>query len=286
MNRRFVVLALILLTFMPMGCQDETLTTSGSLVSRPTGTHYLLPASSDGRLPAQQPDRFIAERDSLMVTTPASQLQSVWGSTVAFCATIQCEVLSSSLTTQTSESLPSANVSMRIAPEELQNLIRQVQQLAKIVQHTTDRDDKTTQVIDIDARITNLTAFRDNLRAMLARPNVTVANLIQINQQLTDTQSELDAETTQRKVLANQTEKVAVDVSFGVERNARSGVLTTIGGALGYVGNILGESLAALVTVILFLIPWAILFCFVVWLVIKARRRTRRIIPPPSPVST
>jgi Domain of unknown function (DUF4349) len=45
---------------------------------------------------------------------------------------------------------------------------------------------------------------------MLARSSSTVKDLIEIQQQLTDTQSQLDSETAQRKILANETEKIAV----------------------------------------------------------------------------
>jgi hypothetical protein len=282
MNRTFPVLALATLTFAATGCQKKTVAS----FSRPTGMQAITTAYIAGKIePQQQPERFIAERDTLTVATPASQLQQAWESTVAFCATIQCEVVSSSVTTQASDSAPSASVSMRVAPTALQNLIDHVQQLGKVVQHATSRDDETDQVIDTDAKIKNLTAFRDNLRAMLARPNVTVGNLIQINQQLTDTQSDLDSQTAQRKVLANQTEKIAVDISFGIERNTPSGVLAAIWGALVYVNDILGESLATLLTIIIFLIPWAILIFAIVWLVIKIRRKSRRHVPP-SPAST
>jgi hypothetical protein len=283
MNRTLPVLALAALTFAATGCQKKTVPSS----FRPAGTQTITTAYIAGKIePQQQPERFVAERDAVTVATPASQLQQAWESTVAFCATIQCEVVSSNLSTQTGQSDPSANVSVRVAPGAQQNLINHVQQLGKIVQHTTNRDDETDQVIDSDAKIKNLTAFRDNLRAMLARPNVTVGNLIQINQQLTDTQSELDSQTAQRKVLANQTEKIAVDISFGAERNVPTGLFAAIWSALVYVGDTLGESLATLVTVVLFLIPWVILLFLIVGLTIKVRRRSRRQVPPPSPAST
>jgi Domain of unknown function (DUF4349) len=71
--------------------------------------------------------------------------------------------------------------------------------------------DKTTSVIDTDAKIKNLTAFRDSLRTMLMKPSVTVKDSIDIQQQLTDVQSQLDSETSARKILANETEKIALN---------------------------------------------------------------------------
>ena len=89
---------------------------------------------------------------------------------------------------------------MRVAPDDLKKLSGYVEKLGKIARHTTDREDKTAAVVDTEAKIKNLTGFRDNLRAMLARPSATVKDLVEIQKQLTDTQSELDSETAQWKI--------------------------------------------------------------------------------------
>ena len=100
--------------------------------------------------------------------------------------------------------------------EDINKLFAQVQNLGKITQHTTQREDKTTAVIDSDAKIKNLTSFRDSLSSMLAKPSATVNDLVAIQQQLMETQSQLDSETAQRKSLANDTEKIFIDFSFRV----------------------------------------------------------------------
>jgi hypothetical protein len=136
---------------------------------------------------AAAPQRYIAERHELEIITPESELQESWDSVVAFCATIQCEVISSRVTSRTGDSVPSGTVSLRVAPQDLAKLLAHIQKLGKIVQHTTEREDKTTAVVHTEAKIKNLTAFRDNLRAMLAKPSATVKDLIEIQQQLTET---------------------------------------------------------------------------------------------------
>src|SRR5436309_115009 len=59
---------------------------------------------------------------------------------------------------------------LRVAPDDLKKLLGSVEKLGKILEHTTEREDKTTVVVDTEAKIKNLTTFRDNLRAMLAKP--------------------------------------------------------------------------------------------------------------------
>ncbi len=152
-----------------------------------------------------------------------------------------------------------------------------MQKLGSVAQHTTERDDKTTDVVDTEAKIKNLTAFRDNLRAMLGRPSATVKDLIDIQHQLADTQSDLDSAAAQRKILANETEKVAVDISFQIEESRRnSGAFGTIRKALRESGSVLAQSTASLITLTVAVVPWLMVLAFVVWILVKLWRRVRR----------
>ena len=165
---------------------------------------------------------------------------------------------------------------MRVAPYDLNKLLSSVEKLGKIAQHTTEREDKTTVVVDTEAKIKNLTTFRDNLRAMLAKPGATVRDLVEIQKQLTDTQSELDSEAAQRKILANETEKIAVEISFRVERpGANVGGLAQIWNALRESGSVLADSTASLITTIVAIIPWLVLVLPLAWLLRKAWKKLK-----------
>jgi hypothetical protein len=226
---------------------------------------------------ADSTQRFIAERHKLEVVAPESELQKSWESLVAFCGTIRCEVLTSSITTRTNGVEPSGETSFRVVPEDLAKLLAQVEKLGKIAQHTTDREDKTAAVVDSEASLKNLTTFRDGLRAMLAKPSATVKDLIEIQEKLSETQRELDSAAGQRKILANETEKIAVEVSFRVERTGGNGSgFSAIRDALHESGSNLAESTATLITVIVAVIPWLLIVVPGVWVLIRARRKWRR----------
>lgn len=280
MNRKFAVRILAVLTSIATGC--------GFSKTAPSGTigHLMVDVF------AGPPQRYIAERHKLEVITSESELQKSWESAVAVCGTIQCEVVSSSITTRASDSVPAGVISLRIAPDELKKLLAYVEKLGKIAQHTTEREDKTTAVVDTEAKLKNLTSFRDNLRAMLAKPSATVKDLVEIQKQLTDTQSELESETAQRKILANETDKIAVEISFRVERtdrNARG--LAQISNALRETGAILADSTASLITTIVAIIPWLVLIVPAVWILAKVwrrlkLRRNRPVLPATSPTTS
>jgi hypothetical protein len=281
MNRRFVALVLAALALWTTGCEKKMMESPA-----PSGMNMMMTAL------AASPQRYIAERQKLEIITPESQLQKSWESATAFCATIRCEVVSSSIKMQTSDAPPSGDISLRVAPDDLPKLLAYVGKLGKVAQHTTEREDETISVVNTDAKIKNLTSFRDNLRAMLVRPSARLSDLVEIQKQLTDTQSELDSETAQRKILANETEKIAVEISFRVVRPGQnpSGV-AEIWNALRESGSVLADSISDLITTVFTIIPWLVLIVPICWLLAKAwrklrRQRNRTAAPPPSSTAT
>jgi hypothetical protein len=280
MIRKLVIVILGGLLLTAAGCEKKAVAPDG----------YVAPAllSASMKMMAA-PLRFIAERHELELITPESELQKSWESVVGFCGAIQCEVTSSKITARTGDSVPSGAISLRVAPQDLTKLLAHVQKLGNVAQHTTEREDETAAVVDTDAKIKNLTSFRDNLRAMLAKPSATVKDLVEIQQQLTETQSQLDSETARRKILANETEKIAVGISFHVEKSrSNAGGFAQIRDALRESGSVLGESTASLITVIVAVIPWLILIVPALWLLARGWRKLRRnrtASPPPPPAA-
>jgi Domain of unknown function (DUF4349) len=280
MHRVLIASSFLALFIISAGCEKE----ATHLTSSRGPSQMALLALPD---PSQH---FIAERHKIEILTSASQLEKSWESLVAFCGTLHCEVMSSTITTRAGDTPPSGTVSLRVAPQDLPKLLGHLQTLGKIAKHTTQREDVTTQVVDTDARIRNLTAFRDNLRAMLAKPSASVKDLVEIQKQLTDTQSDMDSETAQRKILANETEKIALDITFYVESaGGTGGGFAEIKDALRDSGSVLADSTAALITVIVSIVPWLILIVPAIWLLTKAWRKLRRkrsaSLPPSTSVS-
>ena len=162
-------------------------------------------------------------------------------------------------------------------PGEETKLIAYAAKLGKIAQHITSREDKTAPVLDTEAKIKNLTSFRDNLRTMLGKPTATVKDLIEIQQQLTEVQSQLDSESAQRKILANETTKVAIEFSFRVAQTfSNAGGSAQIWNALRQASRVFGESIASLITVVVAILPWLLVIAPSIWLLRKVFRRVRR----------
>ena len=220
--------------------------------------------------------RYIAVRHKLEIVEPGSALPKSLEVVVSFCGSIQCEVLSSNISGTAADANPSGSVSMRVAPQDLNKLLDFAAKQGKISQHSTETEDKTTAVVDVEAKLKNQTEFRDSLRKMLAKPSVSVADLLQIQEKLAEAQAELDSEATQRKVLANETEKVAVEIAFRSEFHSTRGAFASVGEALRDSGSVLADSLAALITAIAAIIPWLIVLVPGAWFLIKAFKKWRK----------
>lgn len=233
--------------------------------------------------------RFVAVRHKLEIVEQGSGLAKSIEAVVAFCGTIQCEVLSSSVTNETAVLSPSGNIAARVAPPDLNKFLDFVAKQGKIAQHFTESEDKTAAVIDVEAKLKNQTDFRDSLRRMLTKPGVSVADLLQIQEKLADAQAELDSEATQRKILANETEKVYVEIAFHAEQRTISrGAFASVGEALRDFGSVLGDSLAALITAVAAIIPWLIVIVPGLWFLTKSVRRfreRRRAAKPATPAA-
>lgn len=111
--------------------------------------------------------RFLAVRQELNVEVPQAQLADAWGQVRDLCATLRCELLSASLLRETPQQPGNAMLEMRVAPADVQRLLGTLAGVATIVSQNTISEDKTAEVIDVEARIRNRTEFRDSLRLML-----------------------------------------------------------------------------------------------------------------------
>lgn len=235
------------------------------------------PAAGDAAsaAPAQ---RFIAVSHQLAAEVPRDRLPDAWARMRDLCGTLTCELLSSSLQRETAQQTGSASLEMRVLPADVDKLLGGLAGVAEVVSHNTSSEDKTAQVVDVEAHIKNRTEFRDSLRTMLADRSVKreMPDLLEIQRTLSDTQADLDSSATQRKILAQLTSMQQVQIQFTPVRTlvqgSRSG---PIGRALRHAGETVAESMGVVITVVAALLPWLLLIVPAVWIVRRLLRRRR-----------
>jgi len=223
------------------------------------------------------PQRFIAVAHRLVIETAEAGLVKAWEATVQFCRSIRCEVISSSINNRTEDSPPSGSLSLRVVPEDLKKLFDHLGKAGSVLQHMTESEDKTAVVIDVEAKLKNLTDFRDRLRAMLAKGATNLKDVIEVERELSRVQAELDSLATRRRVLANETEKVAVRIDFRPEKSIEgTAVSAPIARAWRSATHVFSESTAALLTFIFAVIPWLLVLVPLFWISGKLIRKVLR----------
>jgi hypothetical protein len=133
-----------------------------------------------------------------------------------------------------------------------------------------------TRVIDVEAKVKNLTELRDRLRKMLGTANASVKDIVEVEQSLSKAQSDLDTLQATRKVLANETEKVSVTISFCASKSiAETGTFAPVVTAWYSLGRVFADSVAAALVFVVAVIPWLVLLAPSLWLLIKMWRMLR-----------
>lgn len=254
----------------------------GALRERPAAEPAADAAAKSVAQPVAQAQRHLAVRHDLQVEVPAPQLADAWERVRALCGTLRCEVVASSLRRESPTVPGGASLELRIAPEDVDRLLGGLSGVAQVLSHDTAVEDKTTEVIDVEAHIRNRTQLRDGLRAMLADRTTKrdLSDLLEIQRTLADTQAELDSAASQRQALAQLTQMQRVQIGFTPARSlASSGGTNPIARAWREAGDVLAGSMATLITVGAAALPWAVAGLPLLWglRVLWRRRRARRI---------
>jgi Domain of unknown function (DUF4349) len=106
-----------------------------------------------------------------------------------------------------------ATITAQIPADRLDTFIEEVSALGTVDSITVSAQDVTSQVVDLDARITALQTSIDRLTELLAQAS-RIEDLLAIETQLAQRQSELDALTAQRTWLGDQVAMSTLSVSL------------------------------------------------------------------------
>ncbi len=212
------------------------------------------------------PGRFIALRHSLTLETSASRIKPVFESWAQRCVLPQCELQVANFAREAQDTPPSATLEMRIQPKQADSFIAALTQDAEIVAHNRTSEDRTDQVIDVEAQQKNLTQLRDQLRAMLSQRSGSLKDTLEVQRELANTQSRLDSLAGMRKVLANETEKVSLSVNLQAKPEPLSAqVWSPLREAWQNIGSVTASSTAAIVTFVAAVLPWLVIGLPVFW---------------------
>jgi len=214
--------------------------------------------------------KYIALRHHLQIETPSEHMRTTFDAAVKHCEALNCQLLSANYNKETPYNPPSASLSVRVPPRNVEIFLTGLAKNGEVLQHGRDAEDKTNQVVDTDARIKNLTSLRDRLRSMLDDKTAKFKDIIDVERELANTQSELDSMLSMRKILSQETDLVAVNIDFTATQGiTEQGFFAPVVRAIKDAGRVMMESFAAVITFVMSAIPWLLIGIPVIWLVRK-----------------
>jgi len=227
---------------------------------------------------AAAPKKFIALSHRLTMLLPADQLQPRSQALQAQCLQAGCEILSVDTQTATHGQAARATMTARVPPAAFERFFAATQAQGTLLAHYATAEDKTAQVIDVEARINNLEAFKGRILELLAKRTASLKEALEAEQQLANTQAELDSIREQRRRLASETEMVRIEINLVTERGDGARTWSApITSALKDAGSVLAASLGGLITFAVAVLPWALAGWLLLWIPIRRLWRRRKL---------
>ncbi|QYF94209.1 DUF4349 domain-containing protein [Massilia sp. PAMC28688] len=203
--------------------------------------------------------RFLALKHSVSLLVPASSLARHFGTIQAECLKLGCEIISASQQADSAGREASANLTARVPPAAFPGFFSGIQTHGKLLSHHSESADKTAEVIDVEARIKNLEALKARVLELLAKNTGNLKDTLDAEKVLTDTQAALDSIHGQRRMLAEQTDMIRVDIELRPQTPGSSGNWSApVALAAADAGSVLMQSVAALLTAAVALLPWVV----------------------------
>ncbi len=178
-------------------------------------------------------------------------------------------------------SRPTTELTVRVPADSFQELLDSLADLGKVTDQSTNAQDVTQQITDLDARIAALETSIERLTELMEQATTT-EDLLSAEEMLTQRQAELDSLTAQLEYLRDQVTMSTLTVTF-TTRESSGGPSFSWAEAWE---NLL-YSLYSMVNFLVIALPWLVValvvFFAVRWLV-RRRRRRRSQTPAASPV--
>lgn len=224
----------------------------------------------------------LAYEHGVRLVAPAKNVPVLLSSHQNACATAaanRCQIISTVSATERGEAV--ATLILRAEKQWLQQfragLAEELDRAGgRIVETGTTSEDLTRQIIDVEARLRAQRTLRDRLQALLASKPGKLAELLEVERELARVQGELDAATSTLQAYKTRVATELLSVRYESAPTAvGANAWGPLSDAVGDFGSVLARSLAALVTLIAAILPFALLLLPVAWLVRRTLLRKR-----------
>jgi hypothetical protein len=243
-------------------------------------------AGSSGRIaPADQP--LLAGRDVIYtadITVRATSIDSAVGQVETLADTyggvVYAEQVDLTPKDPDNPGTASATITLKVPPENLQKTLDAIGKVGTEVNRTENSDDVTEKVVDVNARIDAARASIARLTDLLAHQG-TVADLLNVENQLSQRDSDLESLEQQQKSLAAQTKSATITAHLQAAPPVIKATKTKQTHTIGFVRGLRGgwhaftKTVAAIATGIGAVLPFLIVLAVIGIALIVGRRKLR-----------
>ena len=134
-----------------------------------------------------------------------------------------------------------------------------------LTQSTTDAEDLTFAISDGDRRLKQAQDYRDRLTALAQHAGAKVEDLIQIQEKLSEVQSQIEELTASQKRLNLRVDTEVLNVTLSATPTIAN-VRSPLARAWNEAGEMLGESTASAFTFVISALPWIPLIALGLWI--------------------
>ncbi|WGX98011.1 DUF4349 domain-containing protein [Nocardioides sp. L-11A] len=176
--------------------------------------------------------------------------------------------------------LTTARLVLRVPSDRFDDAVTALEDVATPTGTTTNAQDVSAEVVDVDARIRAQRKSVARIEALLARA-ASIEQIVAIEAQLASRQADLDALESRQRWLADQTGMSTITVYVeqpATEQDAEEDTADGFLGGLAKGWDAFVDGLGAVLVVVGFLVPWLVLGAAVgvpAWLLVRRRPRGR-----------
>lgn len=258
--------ALLLFLAMLAGCGESAQVASlegpSSRMAEPAPAP-MMDQAAEQSTPAPAAPKYLAERQFWVFELPEKEIEARWQAHMNLCRA-DCEVLNAALN-KSAHAPVTAHLQIRVGRASAARLLTAMTG-PEVTERRVEREDKTLQVVDTEARLKNLAELRDRLRVLLANRSGALKDILETERELARVQGDLDSMTAQRLTLANETEKILLFADYRPEPSiGETGAMQPLVEAWRNAGRAFAESLSAALLFIVQALPWLVIVLPAIW---------------------
>ncbi|UYG07602.1 DUF4349 domain-containing protein [Halomonas sp. M4R1S46] len=240
----------------------------------------------DAGRPAENAEARVEERRAYTLQfEDAKRLVTAYRETQAACVAVDsCWVTHGRLDTPR-HGLAGGELGMRIDRARLKDAepLRLIAESPALSGVEITRQDRTQQIIDLEARLAQQVVLRERLTELAEEgrgfSERRIQDLLQVERELARVQGEIESMQGRQRHLARVTDSVAITARYQEQRWVephQHGVLAPLWRALDRSVSLFFESLGQVILVVVFLTPWLVIGLPVLWLLSRLWRPLRR----------